>query len=391
MPQSQRAVAVIGGGSAGVSAVAALATRYTVWWFDYPTSNAGSGVLQPFTSGELARYQRVPANTKVEKLTKNLLGNPLLAQWVAQGGAAAKLRAAASPLAELQPFDPSKEGWVGLDVCGDYFDDLTAALLANPAVNVLPERVAAVKLSSDTRQWEVQTEGGSQIATTVVVDALVLATGAVPRRLPLPPANAGGYRREISLLTALDPERLRAVLANDCKESAVDSTRSHRRRPEDTVVALVGNSHSAMVVLQHLRTIQVQAVRLLCRRPVRHAEWLGAPHEDYKYTMSGLKGQGSVTARQLLPPSPQVASGRVEVVEIEDSPTVAAWSEALDGCDVVIQAVGFDATPLPALSIDGVTGLDWSADMLEREPHTSQLHWRTAAAPSTEVTTQQLY
>ena len=135
----------------------------------------------------------MPANTKVEKLTKNLLGNPLLAQWVAQGGAAAKLRAAASPLAELQPFDPSKEGWVGLDVCGDYFDDLTAALLANPAVNVLPERVAAVKLSSDTRQWEVQTEGGSQIATTVVVDALVLATvRARTTHEPVALADGGG-------------------------------------------------------------------------------------------------------------------------------------------------------------------------------------------------------
>lgn len=382
MSRHRLPVAVVGGGSAGISAVAALAGsgKRQVIWFDVPQHCS----QKAFAVGELQAYRSVPANTKVDKLLgPGCFGHPVLAPWIAGSepaqAALRELREQAEAIPELEPFDPAPDGWVGLDPCRSVYAHIGDALARSEHVRCIPARVEQVRYVSRSSapgrdeydgsdgQWTVCTEG--QQFPEVQASALVLATGGTPRRVVLPSGlatgtTAGGSITEISLRAALDPEQLSHAL---CPAAPVGQGTS-----KDTAcVAVIGNSHTGVVVLDHCRRIGVK-VYLIGRRPIRHAEWV-AEQSDYRYTMSGLKGRGSAIGRWL--------DG-----EGQSQTLTAATDEELQrclveiGCTHVVQAVGFEGAPLPKLTIDAVP-LPWSAEALVREPKTSQLH--LAGQPTT--------
>jgi hypothetical protein len=377
MSRHRLPVAVVGGGSAGISAVAALAasgTRHVVW-YDVPQHHS----QRAFAVGELQAYRSVPANTKVDKLLgPGCFGHHLLAPWIAASqpaqAALQQLREQAEAIPELEPYDPSPDGWVGLDPCRAVYAHIGEALATSEHVTCVAARVAQVHYASGCSaqrsggdgsadgQWTVCTE--EEKFPEMRVSALVLATGGTPRRVALPlllspaPSPSGpatgtttaGRVTEIPLRTALDPNQLADALRSEGEGT-------------DVCVAVIGNSHTGVVILDHCRSIGVK-VYLVGRRPIRHAEWV--PEEsDYRYTMSGLKGKGSAVGRWL------DGQGQSQTL-------TAATDEELQrcllavGCTHVVQAVGFEGAPLPKLTIDAAP-VSWSAEALVREPVTSQL------------------
>ena len=384
MSRHRLPVAVVGGGSAGISAVAALAGsgKRQVIWYDVPQHRS----QRAFAVGELQAYRCVPANTKVDKLLgPGCFGHPVLAPWIAGSepaqAALRELREQAEAIPELEPFDPAPDGWVGLDPCRVVYAHIGEALARSEHVTCIPARVEQVRYVSSSRpsrdgndtsdgQWTVCTEG--QQFPEMQASALVLATGGTPRRvvLPLPESpvastsglatatTAGGSITEVPLRTALDPEQLSHALRSAAPVADGEGT------SKEVCVAVIGNSHTGVVVLDHCRRIGVK-VYLIGRRPIRHAEWV-AEQSDYRYTMSGLKGRGSAIGRWL--------DG-----EAQSQTLTAATDEELQrslvaiGCTHVVQAVGFEGAPLPKLTIDAVP-IPWSAEALVREPETSQLH-----------------
>ena len=316
---SRLPVAVIGGGSAGISAVAALAQTRSVLWYDAPAAPAA-----PFSAGELQLYRSVPANTKVDKLLgPGVFGHPALTPWIEGSPAAAAaleaLRSVAVPLPELEPFDPSPDGWVGLDVCHDVFARVAEALVASERVTCVARRVESVRLDTASSEWTLVSapaEGAARQTATAA--ALVLATGGSPRQVALPPHAA----LPIPLNAALCPTQLADALG----------------APSDATVAVIGNSHTAVVILDHCRSLGVKKVKVIGRRPVRHAQWV-ADVADYRYTMSGLKGLGSLIGRVHLDGSVASAEAFGEGWERAESCTALTdqqMAECLADCTHVV-------------------------------------------------------
>ena len=276
---SRLPVAVIGGGSAGISAVAALASaRRSVLWYDAPQASS----QQPFAVGELQNYRAVPANTKVDKLVKGIFGNAVLAPWIAGSEdatlALAQLSAGGEAFPALEPHDPSPDGWVGLEPCRNLFARISDALAASEHVTCVRSRVDSVDhRSSGGGRWTVRAAAADGAIQEVQAAALVLATGGTPRAVAVPAHPA----REIPVMTALDPSLLTAALSMPAAEATV---------------GILGNSHTALVILDVCRSLGVKQVNLIARRPIRHAEWV-PDVADYRYTMSGLKGRGSLVGR----------------------------------------------------------------------------------------------
>jgi hypothetical protein len=326
-------------------------------------------------------------------------------------------------------------GCAAFDVCTC---DSTGRLReASAHVTCIPRRVSMVELSSKGAAqgagWTVWcARDAAQIRpvkTDVaaaaeeeeegdVVEALVLTTGAEPVELAEYAGDAG-CGVQIPLATALCPARLSELLCTLPFSSADGGGGGgggggdhHRHHHSGLVVGVVGSSHSAMVVVQHLLDARrrgqpagalpsrnhgeseeggllVKRVLVFCRTAPQHAEWVDEA-EDYRRTMSGLKGKGSVVARRHLErgdgslslPGSAAATGRrrAEVVALGLHGAEAAEAQRLlQSCDGLIQAVGFEASELPRLRIDGVDR-QWSAAQLVRERDSSQLRLPRATA-----------
>lgn len=294
--------AVIGAGPAGITAVANLLDR----------GATGIAWLDPeFAVGRLgARYRSVPGNTRAQLFhdyfqalapVRELLGHPAVEPaWQT-----------------LAAMAPGERGPLGV-VC-DVLAGLTEALR---------ERVVAVTsqvtaLEREDGSWRLALHAGQHLHARCVV----FATGAVPARLP--GASASGVQ-EVSLDDALDPARLQRQLGAGDR------------------VAVIGNSHSAVLVLKNLVELPEPPAQVLnlVRRPLIFAEYLDGwiRHDD-----SGLKGTAADWAHEHLErqPHPRIRPLWLKPGDSESLPN------ALAECSHLVQAVGFARAPLPAVRVAG--------------------------------------
>lgn len=292
-------VVVVGAGPAGIAVVSAL-RHLRVSWVD-----------PAFTAGRLARLPTVACNTKVDLLTSTkFLGHPLLTSLDGVGPAITQLIAGARPL-PTNP-DPSKLGWTTLGDCQRVYSAATAGLKADN-ITCFQGRVENVLRAEGAWSASVTGDDGTT-KREILARCVVLATGAEPR--------TGGGKRAVPLEDAFNIETLRARLA-----------------PSDRV-AVLGNSHSASIIIDNLRALSGPMdlrVTVFTRRPVRLAEWDGSLG-TYRYTSTGLKGLGAVIGRECL------ASG-TPWLDIQSSESFDA-----DAWDAVVDCTGYDASPLPTLA-----------------------------------------
>ncbi|OBI08096.1 pyridine nucleotide-disulfide oxidoreductase [Mycobacterium sp. E2462] len=189
------------------------------------------------------------------------------------------------------------------------------ALVAEPLAWVtarLRERVDAIEgtatsLTLSDRHWHIDA------GRTVLSQNVVLAVGAVPKRLDYP------HLKEIPVEVALDADKL----AHEPLEGAT--------------VAVFGSSHSSMIVLPHLLRHPVSKVINFYRGPLKYAVYL----DDWiLFDDTGLKGRAAQWARENVD---GVLPDRLERVWVGDP----AFDDRLAECDRVVYTVGFERRTLP--------------------------------------------
>lgn len=276
--------AVIGAGPAGIAAVGRL--------LDQGIPQEKLAWIDPaFGAGDLgAKWRSVSSNTIAGTFLEYLNG-------------AKAFRFSEAPPLPLREVDPA-------ETCA-------LALVADPLLWItdhLREQVqtfqtTATALYLENRRWRVETEGES-----VIADNVILAVGAVPRKLNYPQLD------EIPVEVALDPEKLAA-------ESL-----------EGATVAVFGSSHSSMIALPHLLRHPVKKVINFYRSPLKYAVYL----DDWiLFDDTGLKGRAAEWARENID---GVYPDRLERYWVS-SPE---FDEKLRECDRVVYTVGFDRRELPA-------------------------------------------
>ncbi|OBA62242.1 pyridine nucleotide-disulfide oxidoreductase [Mycobacterium sp. 1100029.7] len=280
---SNYAWTVVGAGPAGIAAVGRLLDQgippEKIAWID-----------PAFAVGDLGqKWRPVSSNTIAATFLSFLNGSDAF-------------RFSQAPPTPLNEIDPQ-------ETCA-------LALVADPLAWVteqLREQVhvfqaTATSLTLQQRRWKIDTEHEQ-----VVSENVVLAVGAVPKRLSHP------HLKEIPVEVALDPAKLAAEPL------------------EGATVAVFGSSHSSMIALPHLLRHPVEKVINFYRSPLKYAVYL----DDWiLFDDTGLKGRAAEWARENIDGEYPDRLERYWVSGPE-------FQEKLDACDRVVYTVGFERRKLP--------------------------------------------
>jgi cation diffusion facilitator CzcD-associated flavoprotein CzcO len=275
--------AVIGAGPAGIAAVGRLLDQGIpedkIAWID-----------PAFAAGDLGqKWRAVSSNTIAETFLNFLNGS-------------AAFRFSQAPSLPLHDVDP--EQTCALDLVADPLLWITAHL--RERVHVF--QTTARSLFLGNRHWRIETE-----QQEVVAENVVLAVGAVPKKLAYPGLQ------EIPVEVALDPERL--------AEQSLDGA----------TVAVFGASHSSMIVLPNLLRHPVKQVINFYQSPLKYAVYL----DDWiLFDDSGLKGRAADWARENIDGVYPERLDRCWVSSPE-------FDDKLAQCDRVVYTVGFERRRLP--------------------------------------------
>lgn len=247
--------------------------------------------------GRFNQYASVPGNTPVSSFEEAFRMVPLLAEHTP------KLSADADGTCPL----------------GHVFPTLVdfSERIAQTCSTSFGTRVTALHLDTEARTWTVHTDTDSEPFQAANV---IFVPGAVPR--PPPPQS---NHKIVNVLDAVQPGH-----------AALASLRS-------SAVSVVGNSHTAMLIVKNLIEAGVSQIRVFQKSPLRHAET--QPAGWTKYDGTGLKGSVSRWVKK------QHFRG----VSFVDVAPDQITEELIDERDVVIWATGFvRGDNMPALVIDGV-------------------------------------
>lgn len=167
-------------------------------------------------------------------------------------------------------------------------------------------------LNFEHSHWKVNTTSRDVINAQHVI----LATGSHPKTL--------SYKTEqvIPLDIALDPQNLREIIT------------------KDDIVAVVGDSHSAVLLLKFLSEMPVKHIYNLYKNPFIYASnfdgWL-------INGTTGLKGIAAEWARTILENNPPA-----NLTRLKSTPSLLEYM--LAQCTKTIYAIGFERNELPAIN-----------------------------------------
>jgi len=176
-----------------------------------------------------------------------------------------------------------------------------------------------------------------------------LCTGSSPTTLPLPVTTV----KDVSLDIALNPPLLTTILPSNTP----------------SLVAVIGASHSAILVLRNLCNLAGSThsdlrIKWFTRHPLRYAEerdgWIFRDN-------TGLKGEVAVWAKANLEenklPSSPVAKYLQKVATTAERETTDYLTH-LQACTHVVQAIGYYRNEIPELKVNGspIRGLQHNAE-----------------------------
>lgn len=331
---------VIGGGPAGITVVGNLLEQKVepILWVD----NA-------FNGGRVNRcYREVPSNTKVAlfieyatalaPFRKIVSNTPSRSRWeepsesdgVAVSGKPDKLQA-------LRSMDPVKS--CQLSHAADMLLMLTEGLSKTPGVIAKKVQVTDATLDEASKQWTVNlasTIPSESDSTPISAKRLIMCTGSSPNNSSLPVTIPSLH--VLDLDCALSPTLLSKTLSP----------------LGPTSVAVIGASHSAILVLMNLYNLARTSkpdlrITWLTRHKLRYAEqrdgWILRDN-------TGLKGEAAEWARQNLEPDTMPNSDvakYITKVAYESGAEKETYEQHLPGTDFYVQAIGYSRDPIPAL------------------------------------------
>ncbi|PYH42869.1 uncharacterized protein BP01DRAFT_302460 [Aspergillus saccharolyticus JOP 1030-1] len=306
---------VVGAGPGGMSSVAALldAGARKLLWID---PNWHGGRLNGL-------YREISSNTTVAIYLKAIHSSATLRSIIDSTPA---------PNAVTQLASMSHDSTCQLSVAGDMLCMLIDGLLARPEVEKLTATVDAAHLGNGI--WTVTTTPDPS-PTALESHSLILCTGSHPRTA-------------IKHLTH-NPDLQRLDLDECMRRSHLPSL-----LPTDTpaIVAVVGNSHSGILVVRNLYEIAQSGERDLKiinfhRRPIRYAIYT---EDGIIYDNTGLKGATAEWAREVMEKNPD--PGILQTVCDRDDEE-GVFAEYLPRCTHIVYAVGYEREPIPQVFVEG--------------------------------------
>lgn len=339
-PTEHYEAVVIGGGPAGITVVGNLLEQKVepILWVD-----------NEFNGGRVNRcYREVPSNTKVAlfieyatalaPFRKIVSNTPSRSRWeepsesdgVAVSGKPDKLQT-------LRSLDPVKG--CQLSHAADMLLMLTEGLRKTAGVFAKKVQVTDATLDEATQKWTVNltsTVPSATDRTPVVTNRLIMCTGSSPNNSPLPVTIPSLHNLDLDC--ALSPSSLSTALTP----------------LGPTTIAVIGASHSAILVLMNLynlaRTRKPDLrITWLTRHPLRYAEqrdgWILRDN-------TGLKGAAAEWARNNLEPDTLPSSDvskYLTKIAYEAGAEKETYERHLQGVDFYVQAIGYSRDPIPAL------------------------------------------
>ncbi|BFZ55684.1 hypothetical protein PYCC9005_002725 [Savitreella phatthalungensis] len=254
-----------------------------------------------FTAGRITeRYTEVPSNTKVKMFDAWARGTPTFERIL---DTAEDCRA----YQHLRSLDQEKGCRLG--EAADVARLISDGLRHDPRVTAITGRVDEIRRSNG--RWLVP-------QFDVTTERIALATGSHPR----PSTIARQYGKvELSLEAVLKPSTLQL--------------------PKDSVVAVIGSSHSAILALKNLHEAGHEVVNFY-RSPLLFAEYKDG---WILYDNTGLKGEVADWARSL--------PTNVRRIQLSRETEPTTYKEELPKCTHVCAAIGYDANPLPRVVVEG--------------------------------------
>lgn len=280
---------VIGAGPAGIVTVGLLldlgVPEQQINWVD-----------PEFNVGRLGQYySSVPSNTKT-KLFINFIK------------ACKTFQECKSPFIDkLYTYDPEIE--YPLHIIVDPLKDITTHLCSK--IHAIQNSIHS--LYFENGEWNIVLPNMKFISENVV-----LATGSHPRSLDY------GCTNEIPLDIALNKEALAKIIT-----------------PENSI-AVVGSSHSAILILKFLSELKVKRIINFYKNPLQYAIDMGT---WVLHNSTGLKGATAQWAKEVLEKNPPANLIRLyNSQEARDT-----W---LSICDKIIYAIGYERNDLPLINGD---------------------------------------
>ncbi|KAK2760099.1 hypothetical protein CKAH01_16595 [Colletotrichum kahawae] len=312
---------VVGGGPCGLAVLGNL--------LEHRPQQRQLWVDPLFQAGRVgAHYRRVPSNTKVGLFIDFATAVAPFRQIVE----AAEKPNAFTALENLQQDQGCELGYAA-DLCL-----MLSSGVPRHFQNVQQRRgkVTSAILDKQTNQWTVALDGEGYAKTS----KLVLCTGSSPISRP-------------QLVTEKLPENLETVHL----DTALNPPLLAQTLPSDATVAVVGASHSAILVLMNLYNLATTShPNLRIKWFTRHKDLRYAEYKDgwILYDNTGLKGQAAKWARDNLEEKSFGNSPvRKFIAKLWTPPKEeqAAYASELPSCTHFIQAIGYQRNPLPDMSV----------------------------------------
>lgn len=281
--------AVIGAGPAGITIIGLLLdlgiNPSDIFWVD-----------PEFNVGRLGQYYtEVPANTKTK----------LFINFLESCKAFSQVKSPA--IDELFTYELDKE--YPLKIIVKPLQDITDHL--KKIVHVVEGSICSLDFEDNT--WNIGLEGK---ADNFKATHVVLATGSRPKNLDYP------CKEIIPLDVALNKYSL-----------------AQQVTPEDSI-AVVGSSHSAILLLKFLSELKVKRIINFYKNPIFYAIDMGT---WILHNSNGLKGEAACWAKEVLEKNPPANLIRL----YNTLETREAW---LPVCNKIIYAIGYERNELPCIN-----------------------------------------
>lgn len=223
-----------------------------------------------------------------------------------------------------------------LSYAADMLLMLTNGLMSHPDVVPLLGRVSSASFDDDQLGWNVEmlSEGETR---TVSSSLLIFCTGSSPINPSLPVKIAGTQALDLDI--ALTPTLL-----------------SQEIPKQPTTIAVIGASHSAILVLMNLYKLASSThpdlkIKWFTRHELKYAEYM-----DDGWILrdnTGLKGDTAAWARENLEPekfSSSKVSKYITKIEYKRGLEAETYVQHMPGCDRYVQAIGYNRDEIPKIT-----------------------------------------
>lgn len=317
-------IAVIGAGASGIAAVGVLLAQKVqrILWID-----------PQFGAGRMPLYTKVPSNTKV-RIFRDFINKCETFKKFTELKDQKE-----NPMRHYEGLDPEKG--CSLELCLHKLITLTHDIRKYFGSNVMFFQGQVQSLTQQqykgSLEWLLKLQR-ENIIEELYAKAVILATGSKPRYFPeqMDFSKKYGIKNEYNLYS---PESIDL-------DTALDPRLLQERVNAQDVVAVIGSSHSSMVVIKHLVELGQSPKRIICLyiEELKFAEYM--PEGWILYDNTGLKGDVAEWVRNSLLKGkiPQV-----EMVLIDKAQN--ALKEKIPLCSKIIYTVGFERNPLPQITV----------------------------------------